>query len=86
VFSHSSTAWNPAEGGGRGGVYSVYIQGYASGQLAFFEKLNHLRGAVEPLSIPIDVINQMFRKGGYPLFAWDFQASSAVLKNIGFTI
>jgi hypothetical protein len=52
--------------------------------LAFFEDLKHLGGAVEPLSTPIDVINQMSRMGGHHLFAWDFHAISAVLKNIGF--
>jgi hypothetical protein len=63
---------------------AVYIRAYATGQLAFFEELKYRGGAVEPLSTPIDVINQMFRMGGHHLFKWDFQAISTVLKNIGF--
>jgi len=63
---------------------AVYMQAYANRESVFFEELKHLGGAVEPLSSPIDVINQMFRMGGHHLFAWDFQSLSAVLTRIGF--
>jgi predicted SAM-dependent methyltransferase len=63
---------------------AVYIQAYANREWAFFEELKHLGGAVEPLSSPIEVINQMFRMGGHHLFAWDFQSLSAILTKIGF--
>jgi hypothetical protein len=63
---------------------AAYIQAYAKRESAFFKELEHLGGAVEPLSSPIDVINQMFRMGGHHLFAWDLQSLSALLTKIGF--
>jgi hypothetical protein len=62
----------------------MYIKAYANGESAFFKKLEHLGGAVEPLLSPIDVINQMFRMGGHHLFAWDFNSLSAALTKSGF--
>lgn len=81
--SYSSAAWNPADGVPDA---TLYIEAYASERLAFFfEELKHLGGAVEPLSNPSDVINQMFRTRGKHLFAWNSQACSTILKNIGST-
>lgn len=62
----------------------LYIRAYAEGRKEFFKDLAHLGGAVDPLLMPIDVINQMFRMGGAHQFAWDFSRLASSLSNGGF--
>jgi hypothetical protein len=63
----------------------LYLRSYAEGRTGFFDELAHLGGAVDRLSTPIDVINQMFRMGGAHRFAWDFKALAQSLRNAGFS-
>ncbi|HEY5885099.1 MAG TPA: methyltransferase domain-containing protein [Pyrinomonadaceae bacterium] len=62
----------------------LYLRSYVEGRAAFFNELAHLGGAVNRLSTPIDVINQMFRMGGAHRFAWDFEALMNSLRRAGF--
>lgn len=63
----------------------LYLRKYAENSTEFFQGLAHLGGAAKPLSVPIDVINQMFGIGGHHLFAWDDDTLSSALESIGFT-
>jgi predicted SAM-dependent methyltransferase len=62
----------------------LYLRNYADGKTDFFQQLQHLGGAVRPLSTPIMVINQMFRMGGHHLYAWDYETLSLCLQLSGF--
>jgi predicted SAM-dependent methyltransferase len=62
----------------------LYLRSYVEGRTGFFKDLAHLGGAVNELSTPIDVINQMFRMGGAHQFAWDFNALAGSLRAAGF--
>lgn len=61
-----------------------YLRAYASNDKAFFDQFKHLGGAVNPLELRMEVINQMFRMGGAHRFAWDFETLRHHLEKIGF--
>jgi len=63
---------------------AIYLRAYVSGDEAFFAYTRHLGGAVRPLRLPIDVVNQMFRMGGHHRFAWDERSVEVALKECGF--
>jgi predicted SAM-dependent methyltransferase len=62
----------------------IYLRAYASGDQAFFDELQHLGGAVNPLRTPMEVINHMFRMGDCHLFAWDWPTLQLALTEAGF--
>lgn len=62
----------------------LYLRAYAEGRAEFFAGLRHLGGAVEPLTTPVEVINQMFRMGGHHRYAWDFETLTQALRRAGF--
>ena len=61
-----------------------YCEAYARNDTEFFNRLERLGGAAEPLATPMQVINQMFRMGGEHLFAWDFETLCGALEGAGF--
>lgn len=61
-----------------------YLRAYAAGDCAFFEPLQHLGNAVQPLTERMAVINQMFRMGGGHRHAWDAAQLRAALIEAGF--
>jgi len=63
----------------------LYLRAYTEGRTEFFTGLSHLGGAVNELTHPIDVINQMFRMGGAHQFAWDSVALASALERAGFS-
>jgi predicted SAM-dependent methyltransferase len=75
----------------RGGVLRIivpdsekYIDAYAKNDSLFFERLNRLGGAVEPLPTKGAICNQMFHMGGHHRFGWDFETLEYVVRQIGF--
>jgi predicted SAM-dependent methyltransferase len=62
----------------------IYFRKYLENDREFFSKIKRLGGAMKPLELPIDVINQMFRMGGAHLFAWDFEAMKKSMEAAGF--
>ncbi len=62
----------------------IYFKAYISGDQSFFDELQHLGGAVNPLRTPIEVINHMFRMGPHHLFAWDWPTLNLALTEAGF--
>jgi predicted SAM-dependent methyltransferase len=63
---------------------AIYLRAYVSGDEAFFTYTRHLGGAIRPLRLPIDVVNQMFRMGGHHRFAWDERSLELALKECDF--
>ncbi len=61
-----------------------YMVSYARNNKEFFSKLVHLGNATLPLTIPNQVVNQMFRMGGEHLYAWDYEELAEVIKRAGF--
>ena len=61
-----------------------YLRAYGSDDTPFFDQFKHLGGAVHPLNLKMEVINQMFRMGGAHRFAWDFETIRHHLERIGF--
>jgi len=61
-----------------------YCEAYVKNDTEFFKRLERLGGAAEPLSTPMQVINQAFRMGGDHLFAWDFETLRMALAEAGF--
>lgn len=62
----------------------IYLRAYVEDRSEFFKEIQHLGGAVVPLSNPMDVINQMFRMGGAHRFSWDFATLSSSLDTLEF--
>ena len=62
----------------------LYLRAYSEGRKEFFTELQHLGGAVRPLTTPIAVVNQSFRMGGAHKYAWDFESLRLALKAAGF--
>lgn len=62
-----------------------YMRAYVTNDEAFFERLNALGGASEPLPTKAAICNQMFRMGGDHRFAWDFETLEHVARQVGFS-
>jgi predicted SAM-dependent methyltransferase len=62
-----------------------YVRAYTGGDAAFFDRLRHLGGAVNPLTTKAMVCNQMFRLGGEYKFCWDFETLSQAALSCGFS-
>jgi predicted SAM-dependent methyltransferase len=62
----------------------LYLRAYVNGDRAFFSSLERLGGAMQPMTQPIEVINQMFRMGGSHRYAWDQASLRAALETAGF--
>jgi len=56
----------------------IYLRAYAAQRNEFFSGLQHLGGAQIALTMPMNVINQMFRMGGHHLFAWDMSRQNEI--------
>jgi predicted SAM-dependent methyltransferase len=62
-----------------------YIQAYAAGDAAFFNRLRHVGGAVKPLTTKVMVCNQTWRLGGVYKFSWDFETLEQAALSCGFS-
>ena len=63
----------------------LYLRAYAANDRQFFAGLRHLGGAAQPLTTPMQIINQMMRMGGAHQYGWDFETLRATLIAAGFT-